>query len=57
MAIKVYHPKGSMCMVCKKKYFDCNELPFNEMPSMKKYSPENDPTVFIIVKCTHFDKE
>lgn len=56
MATRFYHPKGSMCSVCKYRDEDCSMLRFEEMQRMKQYSPENDPNVFVVVKCDEFTK-
>ena len=56
MSVKIYHPKGSMCSVCAFMRQDCSGLLFNEMKPTKKYSKENDPTVFVVVICDGFNK-
>jgi len=56
MPATIYHPKGSMCAVCIFNKEDCSSLPFKQMRVMKQYSPENDLTIFKVVKCDVFDK-
>jgi hypothetical protein len=53
----IYHPKGSMCVVCRNKRLPCHKaLKFNYMPVMSQYSQANDENVYKIVKCIMFNK-
>ncbi len=44
-----YQPKGSMCVVCKKRDKDCSQLPFSLMPIIEKQKH------ILIVRCYEFD--
>jgi hypothetical protein len=57
MTTRFYHPKGSMCAVCKCRDIDCSKMDFKNMPRMRQYSKENDPNVFVVVKCLNFNKD
>lgn len=51
----IYHPKGSMCAVCKNNELPCAQvLQFQCMPVMKRYKQGDDD--MIIVKCLMFIK-
>lgn len=56
MSTRIYHPKGSMCGVCRCRDIDCSKMEFSKMPVIKKYSNASDPTVFIVVLCENFEK-
>ena len=47
-----YTPKGSMCLVCKKKHLNCSSLPFNKFPII-----EATPDGIKIVKCVRFERD
>jgi len=57
MATTIFHPKGSMCLVCKHRDMNCNQLNFKAMKAAKQYSPENDPSLFKVVICSEFTKQ
>ena len=57
MSANIYHPKGSMCSVCKGKHSNCSGYDFSKMRVTKQYSLENDVTVFKVVICDNFKKE
>lgn len=54
----IYHPKGSMCVVCVSRDLDCAKaLDFKLMPVMSQYSRADEENVYKIVKCSMFNKK
>lgn len=47
---KLYHPKGEMCLGCKKLREDCSSLPFSSYYKLEEYDEG------IIVRCKEYDK-
>ena len=57
MSTTIFHPKGFMCLACKYRDMNCNQLNFKGMKVSKQYSNENEPTVFKVVICSEFERE
>jgi hypothetical protein len=55
--VKVYHPKGSMCRVCRWVSRDCSSLNFQEMKKINEYMGSDLDVKNIVVKCDEFEPE
>lgn len=47
---KRYIPKGSMCINCKNRVVNCQDLPFSTMPVLERWAG------YFVVKCTNYEK-